>query len=73
MSATERLIALLERQRPGDPAVREVVQALRRFPQQLAVRFDHYQRLIGTVGVEQATAIVIDNTIQVGGRWRTAR
>jgi hypothetical protein len=72
MSATEGLIALLERQRPSDPGVRYVVQALRRLPEQLAVRFDHYQRLMDAVGVEQATAIVVDNTVQVGGGW-TAR
>lgn len=69
MSATERLIFMLERHHPDDSGVRYVVQGLRRFPQQLAVRFDHYQRLIGSVGVEQATAIVIDNTFQVGGGW----
>ena len=69
MSATERLIVLLERQHPDDPGVRYLAQALRRFPQQLAVRFDHYQRLIQAVGVQQATAIVIDNTAQVGGGW----
>jgi hypothetical protein len=69
VSATERLIALLERHHPDDPGVRYVVQALRRFPLQLAVRFDHYERLIGSVGAEQATAIVIDNTIQAGGGW----
>jgi len=69
VSATERLIVLLGSHHPDDPGVRYVVQALRRFPQQLGVRFDHYQRLIESVGVEQATAIVIDNTIQVGGGW----
>jgi hypothetical protein len=64
MSATDRLIALLEHGNPGSPGVRQVTGSLRRMPQQVAERFDHYQNLVNSVGAEQAVDIVI-NAAQV--------
>jgi hypothetical protein len=60
MSATDWLIALLEHGNPGNPGVRQVTGSLRRTPQVLAERFDHYQNLVGSVGAEQAACIVIN-------------
>ncbi len=53
MSATDRLIALLEQAGAGNPAVRQVTGSLRH-------RFDHYQNLVDMVGAEQAACIVIN-------------
>ncbi len=60
MSATDPLIALLEQAGASNPAVRQVTGSLRRTPQVLAERFDHYQNLVGSVGAEQAACIVIN-------------
>jgi hypothetical protein len=60
MSATDRLIALLEQSNAGNPAVRQVTGSLRRMPHEVVDRFDHYQTLVGAVGAEQAACIVIN-------------
>jgi hypothetical protein len=60
MSATDRLIALLEQSNAGNPAVRQVTGSLRRMPHEVADRFDHYQNLVDAVGAEQAARIVIN-------------
>src|SRR6266498_1360168 len=54
MSATDRLIALLEQAGASNPAVRQVTGSLRHTPEVLADRFDHYQNLVDMVGAEQA-------------------
>jgi hypothetical protein len=60
MSPADRLIALLEQSGASDPAVRQVTGSLRRTPQEVAERFDHYQRLVEGVGAQQAVRIVIN-------------
>ncbi len=60
MSATDPLIALLEQAGASNPAVRQVTGSLRRTPEVLADRFDHYQNLVGSVGAQQAARIVIN-------------
>ncbi len=67
MSAADRLIALLEQSGANDPGARQVTASLRRTPQMISERFDHYQNLIDAVGAEQAAHIVI-NAIRAANR-----
>jgi hypothetical protein len=60
VSAAERLIALLEQPDASGAAVRQVIGSLRRTPQEVVERFDHYQRLVEGVGAEQAVRIVLN-------------
>jgi hypothetical protein len=60
MSATDRLIALLEQANASDPGVRQLTASLRHTPQALVERFDHYQRLVEAVGAEEVARIVVD-------------
>jgi hypothetical protein len=60
MTGTDGLIALLEQPGAGNPGVRQVTQALRRTPQQVADQFDHWETIVDAVGAEQAADIVVN-------------
>jgi hypothetical protein len=68
MSATERLIALLECS-ASDPGVRQLIDALRRTPQQVATEFDYYQHLIEAIGAAQAARAVINSARVAHWGW----
>jgi hypothetical protein len=69
VSATDRLIALLEQPGAGDPGVREVTRALRRIPVHLADQFDHWQTIVDAVGVERAAYMAVDAAHAAHKRW----